>query len=247
MKDQNDQDNVVVIEERDKRTYLYIAVAAVFGLAIGGLIGAVVTQSKWETAYHQLENRLEKDSKAPIVQTSDKQVEQKTVDIEDEVEKRVSEQLESELAILQKEHRAENQAASNMVTELEKVNLELEAKVKAQTETIGQLQKENAQLNQKADMQSVVFERSRELFQRELKIKLELDKLQQERDELEPKVSQYKKDCDAYLEGGDWDVAANSCDKQDEINSRLSQIYQMIEVYKLDLRQIQQITGEIGL
>ena len=247
MKDQNDQDNVVVIEERDKRTYLYIAVAAVFGLAIGGLLGAVVTQNKWETAYHQLENRLENGTKPLAVRVNEKEVEQKSIDIEAEVEKRVAEQLETELAILQKEHKAELQATSNMVTELEKVNIELEAKIKSQEESIEQVQKENVQLNQKADMQSVVFERSRELFQRELKIKLELDKLQQERDELEPKVSQYKKDCDAYLEGGNWDVAADSCDKQDEVNSRLSQIYQMIEVYKLDLRQIQQITGEIGL
>ncbi|MGB5804261.1 MAG: chromosome partitioning protein ParA, partial [Vibrio anguillarum] len=34
------QDDVVVIEERDKRTYVYIALAGVLGLALGGLIGS---------------------------------------------------------------------------------------------------------------------------------------------------------------------------------------------------------------
>ncbi|GAK83716.1 UPF0325 protein YaeH [Vibrio ponticus] len=32
----NSEDDVVVIEERDKRSYLYIAIAGVLGLALGG-------------------------------------------------------------------------------------------------------------------------------------------------------------------------------------------------------------------
>ena len=43
-----DQDEVVVIEERDKRTHIYIAIAAVLGLAFGGLAGSAMTASKWE-------------------------------------------------------------------------------------------------------------------------------------------------------------------------------------------------------
>lgn len=39
-------DDVVVIEERDRRTYLYIAIAGVLGLALGGLIGSTFTASK---------------------------------------------------------------------------------------------------------------------------------------------------------------------------------------------------------
>ena len=47
-----EQDDVVVIEERDKRTHIYIAIAAVLGLAFGGLVGSVVTANKWESTYH---------------------------------------------------------------------------------------------------------------------------------------------------------------------------------------------------
>ncbi|PWI34121.1 chromosome partitioning protein ParA [Vibrio albus] len=246
MKDQNDQDNVVVIEERDKRTYLYIAVAAVFGIAIGGLVGSIVTQSRWESAYHQVLARLEQVSTVPLT-NSKPRVDEPALDIETEVNKRVTEQLESEVSVLQKEFDAELQASKNMVTELEKVNINLETRIKTQQEAIEQSRDENVQLQQKIEMQGVVFERARELFQKELRVKQELDKLQQEREELEPKVARYRKDCDAYLEGNDWDVAENSCDKHDEANSRISQIDQMIEVHRLDLREIQQIASEIGL
>ncbi|WP_232733461.1 chromosome partitioning protein ParA [Vibrio sp. HA2012] len=247
MKDLNGQDNVVVIEERDKRTYLYIIVAAVFGLAIGGLAGSIVTQSRWETAYHQLQEKQQQKTEA-VISSADKQKEPATsIDIDAIVDKRVTEQLESEVSILKKEFDAQLLASQKIVTELEKVNIELETRIKVQQDSIKQEQEENAQLLQKTEMQEMVFERSRELFQRELKIKQELEKLQQEREALEPQVQQYQKDCDAYLEGNDWDVAEDSCDKHDEANSRLSQIDQMIEVHKLDLRQIQQIAGEIGL
>ncbi|HAS6809140.1 TPA: chromosome partitioning protein ParA, partial [Vibrio parahaemolyticus] len=37
------------------------------------------------------------------------------------------------------------------------------------------------------------------------------------------------------------------CDKHDEANSRLSQIDQLIEVYKMDLKQIKEITSDMGL
>jgi predicted RNase H-like nuclease (RuvC/YqgF family) len=250
VKDQNDQDNVVVIEERDKRTYLYIAVAAVFGLAIGGLAGSVITQSRWETAYHQVQSKLEQATARTAQQTADIQSGREAlpaVDIEAEVDKRVTEQLESEVRVLQREFDAELQASQKMVTELEKVNTDLEARVEKQQESIDQSEEENTRLQQKIDMQSVVFERARALFHKELRVKLELEKLQQEREELEPKVHSYQQDCDAYLEGSDWDVAEDACDKHDAANSRLSQIDQMIEVHKLDLREIDQIASDMGL
>ena len=55
----DEHDDVVVIEERDKRTYLYIGIAAAIGLALGGLIGSTVTSSKWESAYHKLDKRYD--------------------------------------------------------------------------------------------------------------------------------------------------------------------------------------------
>ena len=66
---QNEQDEVVVIEERDKRSQLYIGIAAVMGLALGGLIGSTVTASKWESTYQVLESRYQelKNSKQQLV------------------------------------------------------------------------------------------------------------------------------------------------------------------------------------
>ncbi len=54
-----DQDEVVVIEERDKRTHIYIAIAAVLGLAFGGLAGSAMTASKWESTYQVLEEKYQ--------------------------------------------------------------------------------------------------------------------------------------------------------------------------------------------
>lgn len=96
-------------------------------------------------------------------------------------------------------------------------------------------------------MQSVVIERARGLFQKELLIKQDLDKLRQEREELIPKLERFKKECDAYLEGKSWDASSKACDRYDEANSNLSHIDQMIEVHKLDLREIEQISDSIGL
>ncbi|MGL6028028.1 MAG: chromosome partitioning protein ParA, partial [Vibrio sp.] len=44
-----------------------------------------------------------------------------------------------------------------------------------------------------------------------------------------------------------WDATSDSCDKQDEANSRISQINQLIRVLQLDLEQIKSLSSEIGL
>ncbi|KOO12374.1 chromosome partitioning protein ParA, partial [Vibrio xuii] len=48
---EDSDDGVVVIEERERRTYLYIAIGAVLGWALGGLKGSYLTASKWESTY----------------------------------------------------------------------------------------------------------------------------------------------------------------------------------------------------
>ncbi len=92
-----------------------------------------------------------------------------------------------------------------------------------------------------------MFERSRELFQKELKIKQEMEAMQKERDALVPQVKSLKKECDIYLEGKSWDAKSDACDKQDEANSRISQLDQMIRVHQMDLEQIKSLSEEIGL
>lgn len=44
--DNQENEDVVVIEERDKRTHLYIIIAGVLGLALGGLVGSSLTAKK---------------------------------------------------------------------------------------------------------------------------------------------------------------------------------------------------------
>ncbi|NVC96169.1 chromosome partitioning protein ParA, partial [Vibrio natriegens] len=54
-----EHEDVVVIEQRDKRTQIYIAIAAVLGIAVGGLVGAILTANKWESAYQSLEEKYQ--------------------------------------------------------------------------------------------------------------------------------------------------------------------------------------------
>lgn len=240
-KHSDDNDDVVVIEERDKRSYLYIGIAAVLGLALGGLVGSSVTASKWEATYQSLESKyrqMQKDGADQQVQVEDN-TEKLNQEWQSKLQAALDEQSEhsqAKLSKLQKE-----------VTELEKVNASLEAELSSRKQALAKADQKNDKLNRQADMQATMFERSRELFQKELKIKQELESLQKERDELVPKIKTLKNDCDAYLEGASWDAKSDSCDKQDEANSRVSQIDQMIRVRRLDLKQIEALSEELGL
>lgn len=247
MNDKNDDivgdndDDVVVIQERDKHTLIYIGIAVFLGVAIGGLIGSVLTKSKWQDAYNQLETRVERieQDKTQVVV----KVEEKAANIDDEVQRRMQIQLDE----LARVHELELNQSKAMVTELEKVNLDLEEEVKDLRKLLADADKQNSELLRQADMQSVVIERSRELFQQELKIKQELEKLTNKREKLVPQIEQLKKECEQYVDGKSFDASAKSCDRHDELNSELSQADQMIEVYKLDLREIGQIADSIGL
>ncbi len=85
------------------------------------------------------------------------------------------------------------------------------------------------------------------MFRKELQISQELESLEKERESLLPKIETLKKECDVFLEGKSWDVKSDACDRHDEANSRLSQVDQLIEVHKMDLKQIKDITAEMGL
>ena len=75
-KSQQHDADVVVIEQRDKKTYLYITIASVFGVALGGLIGSSMTANKWQQAYHLLQQKnqeLESVAQRLTIETEDKQ------------------------------------------------------------------------------------------------------------------------------------------------------------------------------
>lgn len=239
--DLDEQDEVVVIEERDKRSHIYIAIAAVIGIALGGLVGSAVTTSKWEASYQALENQYQalQADKSQLVT----QVEQRSANVDSEVDEKIAAALKEQDVV----HQQELVEAQQISTELEKANLALESQLAVQKTKIEESQKINSKLNRQADMQATMFEGSRDLFRRELKVSQELEALQTEKSQLEPKLKVLKKECDIYLDGTSWDAKSDSCDKQDEVNSRLSQINQMIEVHKMDLRQIEALTDEMGL
>ncbi|MGR5157748.1 chromosome partitioning protein ParA [Vibrio owensii] len=236
-----DQDEVVVIEERDKRTHIYIAIAAVLGLAFGGLAGSAITASKWESTYQVLEEKYQAlaQDKTNLVS----QVKTREAGLDKEIDAKVA----TLLAEKEEAHKAELKALQEQLTEVEKVNLSLESQVKEQKATLNTTKSENDKLNRQADMQATMFERSREVFRKELQISQELESLEKERQALLPKIETLKKECDVFLEGKSWDVKSDACDKHDEANSRLSQVDQLIEVHKMDLKQIKEITEDMGL
>ncbi|MGF1745476.1 chromosome partitioning protein ParA [Vibrio minamisatsumaniensis] len=239
--EQSEQDDVVVIEERDKRSQLYIGIAAVIGLALGGLIGSTVTASKWESTYQVLETRYQElsDSKTQLVSS----VEAKVANVDTEIDGKV------EAALLQQteKHQKELQDLAKQSAVLEKVNLSLEQQLNEQKQTLEKTDQDNKKLKRQVDMQSTLFERSRELFQKEFQISQELEKLKKERDELDKKLGSLKTACDVFLDGTSWDSKSDACEKQDNANSRLSDIRQMIEVHNMDLKQIKALEEEMGL
>ncbi|HDZ3730313.1 TPA: chromosome partitioning protein ParA [Vibrio harveyi] len=236
-----DQDEVVVIEERDKRTHIYIAIAAVLGLAFGGLAGSAMTASKWESTYQVLEEKYQAlaQDKTDLVS----QVKTREASLDKEIDAKVA----TLLAEKEEAYKAELKALQAQLTEVEKVNISLESQVKEQKATLSTTKSENDKLNRQADMQATIFERSREVFRKELQISQELESLEKERESLLPKIETLKKECDVFLEGKSWDVKSDACDRHDEANSRLSQVDQLIEVHKMDLKQIKDITAEMGL
>ncbi|EKO3457646.1 chromosome partitioning protein ParA [Vibrio fluvialis] len=237
----DDNEDIVVIEERDKRSYLYIGIAAVLGLALGGLIGSSVTASKWEKAYQTLETQYQQSKSDDSAQQAD--AEQQTIAMNSEWENKLQAALNEQT----EQHKTNLSKLEKQITELEKVNATLESELSEQKDALAEADAKNSKLNRQADMQATMFERSRELFQKELKIKQEMEAMQKERDALVPQVKSLKKECDIYLEGKSWDAKSDACDKQDEANSRISQLDQMIRVHQMDLEQIKSLSEEIGL
>lgn len=176
----DDNEEVVVIERRDKQSYVYIAISAVLGIALGGLIGSSVTTSRWETSYQTLQNQLEQlnNAKAEVSKAAELS--------EQNQEEAWQHKMDQALEKQREEWQAEAVQRDKYVAELEKQNLNLEQQLNEQKMALELANTQNNQLNRQADMQVTMLERSRELFQRELKIKQELEGLQKERDSLFP-------------------------------------------------------------
>ena len=236
-------EDVVVIEQRDKRTYVYLALALVVGLAIGGLAGSSVTLGKWKEMYQSLQKDYQtlEQSNASLNAKASHQVEQEDAD------KKSAEAMSQALKTQEDKYLQQIAKLKNQITEVEKVNLSLEDTVAQQKVKLDGAQTKISKLDRQTDMQATMFDHAKQLFQRELKVKQELSALETEREQLEPQTQALKKECDLYLAGTSWNAKSDSCDKQDQANSRLSQVDQEIQLHRSDLKQIQSLTDNLGL
>ncbi|MDW6004067.1 chromosome partitioning protein ParA [Vibrio mangrovi] len=236
-----DDEDVVVIEQRDKKTYIYIGIAAVIGIAAGGLLGGILSGQRWEQAYQSLESRyhqLEQANQKTLV-TSDQQTRAQIQQLTKEFDQKLAEEkshyqqqvdeLNAQIATLTQEKSALDKQLSDQQSQMSQVN------------------ERNNRLNRQADLQASLFERSRELFQKELKVKQSLESLEKEKETLQQKIKALKKECDLYLEGTSWDAHSDACDQQDEANGRLGKVNQLIRVNQMDLKEIQSLAKELGV
>ncbi|MCE0492507.1 chromosome partitioning protein ParA [Vibrio salinus] len=240
-KQEHHDEDVVFIEQRDKKSYLYILIAAVLGIALGGLIGGALASNHWETSYTQLESSIDKinnDASAVVAKANEKN--------KSEIEK-IQNEYEEQIKTIKEDHAAELTELNKKVKSLEAEKQTLQAQLSSQETTLKSVENKNKRLNQQTNIQASVFERSRELFQKELKIKQEVESLKKEKLDLKEKIQGLRKECNAYLEGTSWDAHSDACSKQDEANSRISQIDQLLKVHQMDLKEIKALTDNLGL
>lgn len=239
--DDEDKENVVVIQQRDKKNVVYIIAALLLGGSAGAALGALVTTKHWQQTYQALEVKYQKnreDRSQLIAQVNEKEL-KLDQSLEDKVQSALDKQNEA--------YKAKVKRLEDQIVDLENKNNTLAQQLDSEKQSLGHLQKKNQQLEQTKSIQASVFERSREVFQKELTIKQELEKLENEKDSLNSKIVKLKKACDLYLAGTSWDATSDSCDKQDQANSRLSQVNQLISVHKMDLQDIKAMTERLGL
>ncbi len=244
-KDELTQEDVVVIEQRDKKTLIYIAIAFVLGGAIGGLIGSSVTQTRWQNSYHHLEEKVDslntrhKEVIDKIQQEAKQNLQAAQADFD--------QRLEESQAGLKQEYAQQLAETQHELQQLQDSYAELQKESTTTQDLLDKRQQQVTSLNRQADMQSAILGRSKALFQKEYAIKQELAQQQKQRESLVKQLDHYQKACNTSLNAATWNGDDESCDKQDAVNAKLNQLDQLIEVNKMDLKQIEQITQEMGV
>ena len=129
----------------------------------------------WEANYQVLEEKYQQveDSKKASVD----QAAQRQAALSAEVEEKIS----AAVAERDQVHQAEVEQLKAQITKLESSNKTLKAQVSEKAKLLTEADDKNMKLNAQADIQATVLERSREVFQREVKVKQELAALQSER------------------------------------------------------------------
>ncbi len=240
-------DDVVVIEEKGKIAHItsYVVVSLLLGATIGGFALSSVTESKWREAYAQLETKYltEKNKASIATQKAQEAIEENTKTEKTDTEKKI----EKEQTIVKEEHDAQMNQLNAQIAQLEKKNKQHASLLTSQQNKIEKLNAANNDLTRRNELQLVMLQEAKGLFRRELQVTQELSMLEAEAEELQPRLSTFKKECDIYLKGESWDVKSDACDQRDNAQSRLSQIQQMINVHKMDIKQIRALTDDIGM
>ena len=238
---QAENDDVVVIEQKDKRARLYVGIAAVLGLAAGGLIGAAITQNDWQQRYDDLDTRYQQVRSQTMQQ--EETLSAQLAQAESESPLKLRKAVEDKVA----EHQTQVDSLNDTIAKLEQEVTTLRGQINTQKQQIVKQEKKNTQLVRQTDIQSSMFEQSQELFKREAELKAEVAKLEQEKSKITPDLERLKKDCDLFLAGTSWDAKSDSCDRYDASTSRISQIEQMLKVHNMDLNHIASLKQELGI
>ncbi len=139
----DDQEDVVVIEQRDKRTYVYIIIALIVGLAVGGLIGSTMTANKWKATLSRIEGEYKNLQlhTSELVTTAKNKVADADKESQQKMEQALKDQADKYLAEISK--------LKTQVTEVEKVNMSLEEQVSTQKQKIDASEKTISKLDSK--------------------------------------------------------------------------------------------------
>lgn len=239
---QDDQnEDLVIIEQKDSRARVYIIIATLLGLAAGGLVGAAVTKADWQKKYQSLNTQYQQVlSQVEQHQSNlDRQKQQLEADEQLKRRKLLHDTLET--------HQLELHKLQAQINTLTTNNQLLKQQLADNAQNLAAEREQNSQLTRQNDMQTSMFGQSQQLFKRETELKAEVAKLNKEKSTLEQNQSKLKQQCDLYLDGTSWDARSDSCERFDDLTARLSQINQMLQVHNMDLKHIESLKQEIGL
>ena len=238
-------DNDVVIIEEHKSGFNWVALIGVLlGLVVGVFIGDNLSSTKWREAYHKIELKLADSNhsvekyKENLEQLSQSIAEAQQQQQEVKVESVNQEELKLKATVSQLEK--ENQELKVSSAEISEKNRDLDNNVDA-------LNKEVEQLHNQVGLQLTMLSRAKELFQRQLMLKEKVTVIEQELMTLPAKIKRMKADCQAYESGKGWDNASDSCNNLDKLKQRRSELNQELDMYNMDIKEIDSISEGLGM
>ncbi|GAL28843.1 chromosome segregation ATPase [Vibrio variabilis] len=128
---QVDNEEVVVIEQKDNKARLYIGIAAVLGIATGGLIGASITQNDWQKRYTELETRYQQT--LTQTQNNEATLSEQLSMAESESQLKLRKAVEEKVA----EHQEQVEELNSQIAQLEQDKTDLANQLSSQKEAIG--------------------------------------------------------------------------------------------------------------